>query len=90
MALPFDPIAEAERQWDAHFDGAPLAPMAAVTSVMRAHQLLLARLNELLEPWGITFPRYEALMLLYFCARAGCRWGRWATGCRCTARASRT
>jgi len=40
--------------------------MAAVTSVMRAHQLLLARLNELLEPWGITFPRYEALMLLYY------------------------
>jgi DNA-binding MarR family transcriptional regulator len=68
--LPFDPIAEAERQWDAHFDGAPLAPMAAVTSVMRAQQLLLARLNELLEPWGITFPRYEALMLLYF-SRAG-------------------
>ena len=26
--LPFDPIAEAERQWDAHFDGAPLASMA--------------------------------------------------------------
>jgi DNA-binding MarR family transcriptional regulator len=70
VGLPFDPIAEAERQWDAHFSGAPLAPMAAVTSVMRAHQLLLARLNELLEPWDITFPRYEALMLLYF-SRAG-------------------
>ena len=53
VGLPFDPIAEAERQWTAHWvDGAPLAPMAAVTSVMRAHQMLLARLNELLEPWG--------------------------------------
>ena len=69
--LPFDPIAEAERQWESHWAEAPLASMVSVTSVMRAHQLLLARLNELLEPWGITFPRYEALMLLYF-SRAGC------------------
>jgi hypothetical protein len=26
--------------------------MAAVTSMMRAQQLLMARLNELFEPWG--------------------------------------
>lgn len=40
--------------------------MEAVTSVMRAQQILLARLNELLEPFGLTFARYEALMLLRF------------------------
>jgi DNA-binding MarR family transcriptional regulator len=44
--------------------------MAAVTSVMRAQQILLAQLNALLAPLGITFPRYEALMLLSF-SRAG-------------------
>jgi DNA-binding MarR family transcriptional regulator len=44
--------------------------MAAVTSVMRAQQLLLARLNEALKPFGLTFPRYEALMLLLF-SRSG-------------------
>ena len=44
--------------------------MAAVTSIMRAQQILLARLNALLVPVGITFPRYEALMLLSF-SRAG-------------------
>jgi DNA-binding MarR family transcriptional regulator len=26
----------------------------------------MARLNELLEPFGLTFPRYEELMLLHF------------------------
>ena len=40
--------------------------MAAVTSIMRAQQLLLAHLNEALKPFDLTFPRYEALMLLSF------------------------
>ena len=40
--------------------------MAAVTSIMRAEQILIARLNELLRPWQLTFPRYEALMLLFY------------------------
>ena len=38
--------------------------MAAVTSVMRAQQVLLAQLNDAVRPFGLTFPRYEALMLL--------------------------
>jgi DNA-binding MarR family transcriptional regulator len=37
---------------------------------MRAQQVLMARLNDLLRPHGLTFPRYEALMLLSF-TRAG-------------------
>ena len=44
--------------------------MMAVTSVMRAQQILLGRLNDALEPFGLTFARYEALMLLLF-SRAG-------------------
>ena len=40
--------------------------MEAITSIMRAQQILLARLNELLGPLNLTFPRYEALMLLSF------------------------
>jgi len=44
--------------------------MMAVTSLMRAQQILLGRLNEALEPFGLTFARYEALMLLRF-SRAG-------------------
>lgn len=68
--LPFDPIDEAARQWRRHWPDAPVPAMAAVTSIMRAQQILLARLNELLRPYDLTFPRYEALMLLYF-SRAG-------------------
>lgn len=40
--------------------------MAAVTSVMRVQQILLAQLNAALRDHRLTFPRYEALMLLSF------------------------
>lgn len=40
--------------------------MAAVTSIMRAHQILLAQLDTLLKPYDLTFARYEALVLLTF------------------------
>jgi DNA-binding MarR family transcriptional regulator len=68
--LRIDPIAEARRHWEARWEAEPSRAMAAVTSVMRAQQVLMARLNELLRPHGLTFPRYEALMLLSF-TRAG-------------------
>ena len=70
MTLEFDPIEEAGRQWAAHFDAGYVPPMQAVTSVMRVQQVWLARLNEALATHGLTFARYEALMLLYF-SRAG-------------------
>jgi DNA-binding MarR family transcriptional regulator len=41
-------------------------PMAAATSIMRAQQILLARVDEVLRPFDLTFARYEALVLLYF------------------------
>ena len=64
--LPFDPIEEARRQWRKHWGAAPGASMVAVTSIMRVEQILTARLNALLEPWSLTFPRYETLMILYY------------------------
>jgi DNA-binding MarR family transcriptional regulator len=67
--LSFDPIAEASRQWDVHWGGGATASMAAVTSIMRAQQIIMARLNELLDPLALTFPRYEALMLLFYSRR---------------------
>jgi len=62
---PIDPIAEARRQWVARWGSEPTASMTAVTSIMRAQQILLTRLNLVLGPHGLTFPRYEALMILY-------------------------
>jgi DNA-binding MarR family transcriptional regulator len=62
---PFDPLAEAHRQWHARWPG-QADRMAAVTSVMRVQQLLLARVEDILKPYGITFAAYEALRLLAF------------------------
>ena len=70
MSDPTDLIAEARRQWLAHWGADAVPSMAAVTSIMRVHQILLARLNRLLSPWDLTFARYEALMLLHY-SRAG-------------------
>jgi len=64
--LRIDPIAEARRHWTERWGAEPARPMEAITSIMRAQQILLARLNELLAPLNLTFPRYEALMLLTF------------------------
>lgn len=40
--------------------------MAAATSIMRAQQIVLARVDEALKPFKLTFARYEALVLLSF------------------------
>jgi DNA-binding MarR family transcriptional regulator len=40
--------------------------MATVTSIMRLQQVFLARADAELRPFGLTFARYEVLMLLSF------------------------
>ncbi|MGE4428018.1 MAG: MarR family winged helix-turn-helix transcriptional regulator [Solirubrobacteraceae bacterium] len=64
--LRTDPIAEARRHWTDRWGPEPARPMAAVTSIMRAQQILLARLNAILRADELTFPRFEALALLSF------------------------
>ena len=66
--LGFDPIDEAARQWGLRWEA--VDQMHAVTSLMRVQQLVLAELDDLLKPHGLSFARYEALVLLTF-ARAG-------------------
>jgi DNA-binding MarR family transcriptional regulator len=68
LDLPFDPIGRAAAIWEARFGDA--RAMAAVTAIMRVQQILLAELDGLLRPYGLTFARYEALVLLSF-SRAG-------------------
>jgi DNA-binding MarR family transcriptional regulator len=67
LDLPFDPIERAAEIWGERFG--PAEAMAAVTSIMRAQQILLAGLDGLLRPYGLTFARYEALVLLGFSRR---------------------
>ena len=61
-----DLVAVARENWEAHgwADAAP--GMAATTSIMRAQQILLARVDTQLRPLHLTFARYELLMLLTF------------------------
>jgi DNA-binding MarR family transcriptional regulator len=72
--LAFDPIAEARRHWDDRWPGG--APMAAATSIMRAQQIVLARVDEALKPFDLTFARYEALVLLTFSQRGSLPLGK--------------
>ncbi|MBV9592666.1 MAG: MarR family transcriptional regulator, partial [Actinobacteria bacterium] len=67
--LPFDPIDRASLLWRRHWPDEPegvYSSMRAVTSIMRAQQILIAKLDGLLRPFGITFSRFEALALLSF------------------------
>jgi len=65
-ALPFDPIAEARRQWALHGWEEFADGMAALTAVMRTQQLLMARCDDVLSDFDLTFARYELLALLSF------------------------
>ncbi len=69
-----DFIDEAARQWGLRWDGVPA--MHAVTSLMRAQQIILGRLDGLLRPHGLTFARYEALVLLTFSSRGSLPLGK--------------
>lgn len=64
-----DTIAEATRLWTEQGWAEAAQGMAAVTSLMRAQQLVLHRVEAVLKPLGITFARYEVLMLLQFSSR---------------------
>ena len=64
--LAADPIAEATRLWRDHGWTDAADGMAAITSLMRAQQIVLARVDAALKPFGVTFARYEVLMLLHF------------------------
>ena len=61
-----DPIALARANWERAGWGAVADGMVAVTSVMRAHQILLARVEAVLRPYDLSFSRYELLRLLAF------------------------
>ncbi len=67
--LPVDPLAEAKRQWVAHGWKEAADGMTVVISVMRAQQLLLARVDATLKPFELSFARYEVLRLLAFSRR---------------------
>ena len=68
-SLDSDPIEEARRQWIDHGWGSAADGMAAVTSIVRAQQIVLQRIDSVLRPLDLTFARFEILMLLSFTKR---------------------
>ena len=62
--LSFDPVQRAFELWQKRWGES--SSMRAVTSLMRAHQLVLAEVDAIVKPYGLTFARYEALVLLVF------------------------
>jgi DNA-binding MarR family transcriptional regulator len=64
--LDFDPIEEARRQWNEHGWSHAADGMALVTSVIRAQQIYLSRIDAELRPLDLTFARFEILTLLSF------------------------
>jgi DNA-binding MarR family transcriptional regulator len=67
IRLPFDPIVRAAQLWTRRWGrgSQPLA-MASATSIMRVQQLLITEYDALVGRHGLTFARYEALVLLAF------------------------
>lgn len=61
-----DQIAAARSNWEKAGWGDVAEGMVAVTSVMRAHQILLARVENALRPYDLSFSRFELLRLLAF------------------------
>jgi hypothetical protein len=53
-----DPIREAHAQWRAHGWDEAADGMAMVTSLARAHQLQMERIESVLRPYGLTFTPY--------------------------------
>ena len=61
-----DPILEAYHLWEENGWEDCAAGCAAVTSLMRVHQVLTQRADQILAPIDLTFARYELLVRLYF------------------------
>lgn len=67
LKLPFDPISRAGDLWRARWgEGSRAAPMVTATSIMRVQQLLITEFDAIAGRHGLTFARYEALVLLAF------------------------
>ncbi len=65
--LTFDPIRRAAQLWTRRWGPrAQAEAMASATSLMRVQQLLLGQFDAIVGEHGLTFSRYEALVLLAF------------------------
>jgi DNA-binding MarR family transcriptional regulator len=64
-AFDFDPLEEATTRWKKRGWPGP-DELAAAQSILTASQMILTAVDAALDPFGLTFARYEALALLSF------------------------
>jgi DNA-binding MarR family transcriptional regulator len=84
-AVPYDPVAEAERQWREHgWEDAALG-MATVISTIRAERIFSAKVRAALEVLNLTFVGYEILMMLHFSRNGSMPLGKLGARMRATA-----
>lgn len=77
LRLPFDPIARAGELWRARWGpDSRSSPMVTATSIMRVQQLLITEFDAIAGRHGLTFARYEALVLLAFSREGRLSMGR--------------
>lgn len=70
-----DPIKEAGRQWRTHgWEAAE--EMIAATSIIRAQQIVVGRMEAVLRPRGLSFARFELLVLLFVSSRGALPLGK--------------
>lgn len=68
-ALGFDPIAKLGQQWREHGWDSAASGIELYASVMRAHQIMLNRGETIVRPFGLSWARFEVLMLLLLSER---------------------
>lgn len=61
---PYDVVEASRRVWDGRWDGASASGNAVFTSILRAHQMLMAHVEEVMKRHGLTFSRYQVLAWL--------------------------
>ena len=60
-----DAIAEIGRAWLRH-DWMHASAMLGQISVLRTHQLFMSKLEDALQPYSLSLPRFEVMAILYF------------------------
>ena len=63
---PQDPIYEARRQWITRGWVHSASGMAALTTIVRVNEILMARISAVMRSNDLTFSRFEVMRLLDF------------------------
>jgi DNA-binding MarR family transcriptional regulator len=61
---PYDVVEASRRVWLGRWDAEAASGNAVFTAILRSHQMLMHRVDEVMKRHGLTFARYEVLVWL--------------------------